>query len=103
MNQPDIEQSLTRYLPSMRQAARHMIVLTVVACLLGPLLGPVVVSWFNPSQAWGAAQPGYHSAVEVMLWGLALLMFEAFFYAGWLIFRARKGWREHKASSWELR
>jgi len=80
---------------------RDILAQVALAFLLGPLVGPIVVSWFNPVQAWGGAGTGDYSPGSVLLWGLALLMFEAFFYTGWLISRARKGWNQRdSATAW---
>lgn len=92
-------QALFRYLPSRRRFALHLALLLALAFLLGPLLGPWVMNWINPPQAWGA---GGHAAGlgDVLPWGMAFLMFEAFVYTGWLVVLARRGWDEAHTSSW---
>ncbi|PWB58660.1 MAG: hypothetical protein C3F18_02160 [Nitrosomonadales bacterium] len=94
------EKSPLDFLPDRKQLLRDLLVLVGLACLLGPLIGPIVVSWINPAQAWGSGEVGDYSPGSVLLWGLALLMFEAFFYVGWLMSRARRGWHERAADDW---
>lgn len=101
MNSPDTEKNLLHFLPSRRQLLRDIVVLVGLACLLGPLVGPLVISWINPTQAWGGGgQVGDFSLGSMLLWGLAFLMFEAFFYVGWLMSRARRGWHERTVDDW---
>ncbi|OIR03244.1 hypothetical protein GALL_147640 [mine drainage metagenome] len=97
----DKELGLFKYLPSGRRALIHFFVMLIVSCLLGPLIGPVLSNWINPPQAWGiSTRIGDYSLMNVLLWGLAFLMFEVFFYTGWLISLARKGWEEGRPKSW---
>lgn len=100
MTPPDAEKSLMDFLPNRRQLLRDIFLLVGNACLLGPLLGPMVVAWINPTQAWGAGQAGDYSLGGILMWGMALLMFEVFFYVGWLMSRARKGWHERTVDDW---
>jgi membrane protease YdiL (CAAX protease family) len=100
MTSPDTEKTPMDFLPNSKQLLRDMLLLVGAACLLGPLLGPLVVSWINPTQAWGVGEVGDYSPGSVLLWGLAFLMFEAFFYVGWLMSRARRGWNERAADDW---
>lgn len=94
-------QAITQYLPSKGKFALHLALLTLAAFLLGPLLGPIVMRWVNPTQAWGVSmQNGDYSPGNLLMWGLAFFMLEAFFYIGWLIARARKGWDEQNQASW---
>jgi hypothetical protein len=97
----EAEKSVLSFLPAKKELVRDILVQLVLACSLGPLLGPLVVSWINPVQAWGGAGIGDYSPGSVLLWGLAFMMFEALFYTGWLISRARRGWNERdSASAW---
>ncbi len=90
-----------QYLPGKGKLALHLALLALAAFLLGPLLGPWVIRWINPTQAWGVAmQSGDYSPGNLLMWGLAFFMFEAFFYVGWLISRARRGWDEQHQASW---
>ena len=92
---------LFKYLPSGRRASIHFFAMLIFSCLLGPLIGPVLSNWINPPQAWGiSTRIGDYSLMNVFLWGLAFLMFEVFFYTGWLISLARKGWEEERPKSW---
>lgn len=101
MTSPDTEKSLMNFLPNRRQLLRDILLLVGMACLLGPLVGPLVVSWINPTQAWGGGgQAGDYSPGSVLLWGLAFLMFEAFFYVGWLMSRASRGQHERVTDDW---
>ncbi|MDO8890239.1 MAG: hypothetical protein Q8K43_06970 [Sulfurimicrobium sp.] len=100
MTTPDPDKTLMNFLPNRKQLWRDMLLLVGAACLLGPLVGPLVVSWINPTQAWGVGEVGDYSPGSVLLWGLAFLMFEAFFYVGWLMSRARRGWHERTADDW---
>jgi hypothetical protein len=88
------------FLPKRKQLWRDISLLVAAAALLGPLLGPVVIKWINPTQAWGVGEVGDYSLGSVLLWGMALLMFEAFFYIGWLMSRARRGWNERTEDDW---
>lgn len=100
MTQTDTEKSPMNFLPNRRQLLRDMLVLVALACLLGPLVGPLVISWINPTQAWGVGGVGDYSPGSVLLWGGLFLMFEALFYVGWLVSRVSKGWRESAADDW---
>lgn len=95
------EAELFQYLPSGKQASIHFAAMFISSCLLGPLIGPVLSNWINPPQAWGiSTRIGDYSLMNVFLWGLAFLMFEVFFYTGWLISLARKGWEKEQPKSW---
>lgn len=100
--EPDNKNSaLSRYLPSGHQAMIHFMVLFTLSCLLGPWIGPWLVNWINPPTAWGIiTRTGDYSPMNVLLWGFAFLMVEVFFYTGWLIARAKKGWEEAQPKSW---
>jgi MFS family permease len=101
MDQQNKESVLSKYLPSSRQLVIHFIAMITLACLLGPLLGPWLIHSINPTQAWGvAARVGDYSLLNVLLWGLAFLMFEALIYTGWLISLGRKGWEKEQPKSW---
>lgn len=101
MNQQNKESALFKYLPSRRQVAFHAVAMITLACLLGPLLGPLLINWINPPQAWGSvARVGDYSAMKILLWGFAFMMFEAFVYTGWLISLGRKGWEKEQPKSW---
>jgi hypothetical protein len=101
MDQQNKERVLFKYLPSSRQVAIHFIVMITLSCLLGPLLGPLLINWINPPQAWGAtSRVGDYSLMNVLLWGLAFLMFETLIYTGWLISLGRKGWEKEQQKSW---
>lgn len=100
MKPADTKKSPMDFLPNRKQLLRDMLVLVGLACLLGPLVGPLVVSWVNPTQAWGVGAVGDYSLGNVLLWGLAFVMFEAFFYVGWLMSRARRGWNERTVDDW---
>lgn len=90
-----------KYLPSARRAGLHFFFLFTLSCLLGPWLGPWLINWINPPKAWGIASKfGDYSLMNILLWGLTFLMFEVFFYTGWLITLARKGWEEAQPKSW---
>lgn len=94
-------QSITQFLPSKGKFALHLALLALAAFLLGPLLGPVLINWVNPTQAWGVATvSGDYSLGNLLMWGLAFLMIEAFFYIGWLISLARRGWNEQNQPTW---
>jgi len=101
MDQQNKERELFKYLPSSRQLAIHFIAMITLACLLGPLIGPWLITWINPTRAWGViARVGDYSPLNVLLWGFVLLMFEAIVYTGWLITQGRKGWEEAQPKSW---
>lgn len=100
MSQADTEKNVVKYLPGRKQLLRDIVVQVMLACVLGPLVGPFVVRWINPTQAWGVGAVGDYSPASVLLWGMAFLMFEAFIYTGWLISRARKGWGERETTEW---
>lgn len=100
MNARDTEKTFLHFLPNRGQLRRDLLLLTTLAALLGPLVGPVVVSWVNPTQAWGVEGSGDYSPGSMLLWGLPFLMIEAFFYVGWLMSRARKGWNERTTDDW---
>lgn len=101
MNQLDKESAVSKYLPSSRKVVTHFIVMFTLSCLLGPLIGPWLINLINPPQAWGiATRIGDYSLMNVLLWGLAFLMFEVFFYTGWLIALAKKGWQDAQPKSW---
>lgn len=100
MTPSEAEKSLMNFLPNRKQVLRDMLVMVGLAGLLGPLLGPVVASWINPAQAWGGGQVGDYSLGSVLLWGLAFLMFEAFFYTAWLIRRGKQAMRPAVADEW---
>ncbi len=101
MNKQNKENELFKYLPSSRQASIHFAVMFITSCLLGPLIGPVLSNWINPPQAWGiSTRIGDYSLMNVLLWGMAFLMFEVFFYTGWLITQAKKSWKEAQPKSW---
>lgn len=102
MSQADTEKNLTRYLPNRRRVILDVVLMLVFAGLAGPLIGPFVLGFVNPTQAWGAAGPGVYTAGNVITWGLAFIMIEAILYTGWLVSRIRKGRDEAKSSSWEL-
>ncbi len=90
-----------KYVPSGRRATLHFIVLFAISCLFGPWIGPWLTNWINPPSAWGiTTKIGDYSPMNVLLWGSAFLMFEIFFYTGWLIALARKGWEEAQPKSW---
>ena len=90
-----------KYLPSARRVLIHLAILITLSCLLGPLLGPWLVNWINPPQAWGtASKVGNYALMNVLTWGLAFMMFEAFFYIGWLIAQGRHDWEKAKPKSW---
>jgi hypothetical protein len=94
----ETEKSVLSFLPAKKELVRDILIQVVLACSLGPLVGPLVVSWINPVQAWGGAGIGDYSPGRPALW-LGFLMFEALFYTGWLISRARRGWNERDSSS----
>lgn len=101
MDQQDKESLLFKYLPSSRQVAIHFTAMTALSCLLGPWLGPLLINWINPPQAWGiTSRIGDYSLMNVLLWGFAFLMFEAFIYTAWLIGLGRKGWEKAQPKSW---
>lgn len=101
MDQKNMESTLFKYLPSGRRVVMHFIILFVLSCLVGPLIGPWLTNWINPPQAWGITNKiGDYSPMNVLLWGFAFLMFEVFFYTGWLISLAKKGWEEARPKSW---
>ncbi|MDD5403625.1 MAG: hypothetical protein PHZ14_03700 [Sulfuricella sp.] len=101
MDQQNKESPLRRHLPSGRQAVVHFIAMLTLSCLLGPWLGPLLINWINPPQAWGlAARIGDYSPMNVLLWGFAFLMFEVFIYTGWLIAQGRKDWEKAQPKSW---
>lgn len=90
-----------KYLPSGRQAASHFTILFALSCLIGPWIGPWLANWVNPPTVWGIlTKVGDYSPMNVLLWGCALLMIEVFFYTGWLIALAKKGWEEAQPKSW---
>lgn len=96
----DTEKSLLNSLPNRKILLRDMLVLAALACLLGPLIGPLVVSWINPTRAWGVGEVGDYSLGSVLLWGGLFLMFEALFYVGWLVSRASRGLHESATDDW---
>lgn len=98
MPKADTDKSLLNSLPNRKVLLRDMLVLAVLALLLGPLVGPLVVSWINPTRAWGVA--GDYSLGSVLLWGGVFLMFEALFYVGWLVSRASRGLHESATDDW---
>lgn len=100
--EPDNKKSaLSRYLPSGHQVMIHFITLFTLSCLIGPWVGPWLANMINPPTAWGiTTKIGDYSPMNVLLWGFAFLMVEVFFYTGWLISRARKGWEEAQPKSW---
>ena len=101
MDQQNKEKWLFRYLPSSRQVAIHFAAMVALSSLLGPLLGPLLINWINPPQAWGIlSRSGDYSLMNVLLWGFAFLMFEVFIYTGWLIARGKKGWEKEQPKSW---
>jgi len=101
MDQQNKNSALLKYLPSGRQVVIHFIVMFTLSCLLGPLTGPLLTNWINPPQAWGiTTRIGDYSPMNVLVWGFAFLMFEVFFYTGWLIAQARKGWEKNQPKSW---
>lgn len=100
MTSNEIEKALPKFLPNRMQLLRDMALLVGFAALVGPLLGPLVVSWINPTQAWGVGEVGDYSFGSILLWGLALLMFEGFFYTAWLIHRGKQAARPAVADEW---
>lgn len=95
------ESAIFKYLPTGRQAVIHFAAMFTLSCLLGPWIGPVLANWINPPTAWGiTTKIGDYSLKNVLLWGFAFLMVEVFFYTGWLISKAKKGWREAQPKSW---
>lgn len=101
MDQQNKERVLFKYLPSSREVTIHFIAMIMLSCLLGPLLGPWLINWINPPQAWGVtSRIGDYSLMNVLLWGFAFLMFEVFVYTGWLISLGRKGWERSQPKSW---
>lgn len=101
MKPADAEKNVMDFLPNRKQLWRDMLLLVGVAALLGPLIGPAVMAWVNPSEAWGVAgKVGDYSLGNVLLWGLAFFMIEGFFYTGWLMSRARRGYNEREADDW---
>ena len=101
MDQQNKERVFFKYLPSSRQLVIHFVAMITFSCLLGPLLGPWLITLINPSQAWGViARVGDYSLLNVLLWGFVFLMFGAFIYTGWLISLGRKGWEEEQPKSW---
>ncbi len=101
MDQQNKESVLFKYLPSSRQVVIHFTAMVTLSGLLGPLLGPLLINWINPPQAWGVtAKIGDYSLMNVLLWGFAFLMFEVFIYTGWLIALGKKGWEKEQPKSW---
>lgn len=101
MDQQNKESMPFRYLPSSRQVVIHLVAMITISSLLGPLLGPLLINWINPPQAWGVSTSvGDYSLMNVLVWGLAMLMFEAFFYTAWLISLGRKSWEKDQPKSW---
>lgn len=101
MDRHNKENAIFKYLPSGRQLAIHLTAMFTLSGLLGPLIGPLLIQWVNPPQAWGITTGmGDYSPMSVVLWGLAFTMIAAFFYTGWLIALARKGWEEAQPKSW---
>ncbi len=95
MDQKSKESELLKYLPSSHQVMIHFMIMFTLSCLLGPLIGPWLTNWINPPQAWGILNKvGDYSLKNVLLWGFAFLMLEVFFYTGWLISQAKKGWKK---------
>ncbi|MCX7194055.1 MAG: hypothetical protein NTY60_10630 [Proteobacteria bacterium] len=90
-----------KYLPTVRQAAIHSVAMITLSGLFGPLLGPWLINWINPPNAWGNASViGDYSLKNVLIWGFALLMFESFFYIAWLIKQGRRDWEKEQPKSW---
>lgn len=101
MDKLEKEYEIYKYLPTGRRAGLHFTVMLTLSCLLGPLIGPVLANLINPPQAWGiTTKIADYSLMNVLLWGLAFLMVEIFFYTGWLIALAKKGWQEAQPKSW---
>ncbi|MBI4809401.1 MAG: hypothetical protein HY799_10700 [Nitrosomonadales bacterium] len=101
MEQQNKESAIFKYLPSSRQLAIHLVAMSSLSGLSGPLIGPLLIQWVNPPQAWGIATGmGDYSPLGVLLWGLAFTMIAAFFYTGWLIALARRGREEAQPKSW---
>jgi hypothetical protein len=95
------ESALAKYLPSSRQVIIHFAFMFTLSCLFGPLIGPWLTNWINPPVSWGSTTGiGEYSMMSILLWGFAFLMFEIFFYTGWLLTRAKKGWKEAQPKSW---
>ncbi len=101
MDQGNKEERRFRSLPSGRKVATHFAAMVTFSCLLGPWLGPLLINSINPPQAWGTvSRSGDYSLMNILLWGSAFLMFEVFFYAGWLIALGKKDWEKEKPKSW---
>jgi hypothetical protein len=90
-----------KYLPTGRRLAIHFIALIAFACLLGPLLGSWLTNMINPPKAWGYIYGiGDYTPMNVMIWGFAFLMFEVFFYTGWLIKQGHRDWKKQQPKTW---
>ena len=101
MDQQSKETAFLKHLPSSRQVIIHFAAMMTLSGLLGPLLGPVLINWINPPSAWGImTKIGDYSPMNVILWGSAFMMFEIFFYTGWIIALGRKGWEKEQPKSW---
>ncbi|ADE11366.1 hypothetical protein [Sideroxydans lithotrophicus] len=101
MDKQNKESALAKYLPSSRQVMIHFAIMFAFSCVLGPLIGPWLTNWINPPLAWGSTtRIGDYSMTSTLLWGFSFLMFEIFFYTGWLFTRAKKGWEEAQPKSW---
>lgn len=101
MGQRDKQNLAFKYLPSGRRVAIHFITLFALSCLVAPWVGPWLANMVNPPTAWGIlTKVGDYSPKNILLWGFAFMMIEVFFYTGWLISLARKGWEEAQPKSW---
>lgn len=101
MDRQSKESALVKYLPSGGQVVIHFTSMFILSCLMGPLIGPWLTNWINPPIAWGSTtRIGDYSMMSILLWGFAFLMFEVFFYTGWLISLAKKGRQEAQLKSW---
>lgn len=81
--------------------AIHFTVMVLLSCLVGPVLGPWIVSWINPSQVWSdVANPVIYSPMSILVWGLTFLMFGMFFYTGWLIKMGRLDRKKELPKAW---
>ncbi len=90
-----------RNLPTSRRVAIHFFVMITLSGVIGPVMGPWLINWVNPPKAWGVASGiGDYTLKSVLIWGLALLMFEVFFYTGWLMRQARRDWEKEQPKSW---
>ena len=90
-----------KYLPTSRQVASHFVGMITLSGLIGPVLGPWLINWINPPKAWGVVSGiGDYTPMNILIWGLALLMFEVFFYTGWLMRQGRRDWEKEQPKSW---